>query len=83
MTLGDDIIRRLRRKFAPSTTTQFRYRNNDVVVQSDEEGNAVRMFIGKANEKSVIKGDRYSRTVKKDKDGNIIKDHWDRKGKAS
>jgi len=83
MALSDDIIKKLRKKFEPSTTTQLRYRSNDVVVQSDEEGNAIRLFIGKANDQGIIKGERYMRMLKKDKDGNIIKDHWERKGKAS
>lgn len=83
MSLSDDLIKKLKRKFEASTTTQFRYRTNDVVVQSDEEGNAIRAFIGKANEEGIIKGDRYSRTLKRDKDGTIIKDHWERKGRAS
>lgn len=83
MSLSDDLIKKLKRKFEPSTTTQFRYRTNDVVVQSDEEGNAIRAFIGKANDKGIVKGDRYSRTLKRGKEGNIIKDHWERKGRAS
>ena len=83
MSLSEDFIKKLKRKFEPSTTTQFRYRTNDIVVQTDEEGNAIRAFIGKANDEGIIKGDRYSRTLKKDKEGNLIKDHWERKGKAS
>lgn len=50
MALSDDLIRKLKGKFEPSATTQFRYRSNDIVVQSDEEGNAIRAFIGKADE---------------------------------
>lgn len=83
MALSDDLIKKLKRKFEPSTTTQFRYGRNDVVVQSDEEGNAIRVFIGRADSEGVIKGDRYSRILKKDRDGSISKDHWERKGKAS
>jgi hypothetical protein len=83
MSLGADILKKLNRKFEPSTTTQFRYRTNDVVVQADEEGNAIRAFIGKASEEGIGKGDRYSRVLKKDKDGKLIKDHWERKGRAS
>jgi len=83
MSLSDDILKKLKRKFEPSSTTQFRYRSVDVVVQSDEQGNAIRIFIGKANDKGIIKGDRYSRILKRDKEGNVIKDHWERKGKAS
>ena len=83
MGLSEDLIKKLKRKFEPSATTQFRYRANDVVVQSDEEGNAIRAFIGKANDEGMIKGDRYSRILLKDKEGKVIKDHWDRKGRAS
>jgi len=83
MALSDDIIKELKRKFEPSTTIQFRYRRNDVVVQSDNEGNAIRLFIGKADSEGIIKGDRYNRVLKKDNEGNIIKDHWEGKGKAS
>jgi len=83
MALSDVIIKKLQRKFEPSTTTQFRYRSNDIVVQSDENGNAIRVFIGHANDKGIIRGERYTRVLKKDKDGKIIKDHWERKGKAS
>jgi len=83
MALSDDITKKLKGKFEPSTTTQFRFRSNDIVVQTDEQGNAIRAFIGKANDKGIVRGDRYSRTLKKDNNGNIIKDHWERKGKAS
>jgi hypothetical protein len=83
MALSNGLLKKLERKFEPSTTTRFRYRTNDIVMQSDEEGNAIRMFIGKANEKGLIKGDRYSRTLKKDEEGKISKDHWERKGRAS
>ena len=83
MGLREDLIKKLKRKFEPSATTQFRYRANDVVIQSDEEGNAIRAFIGKANDEGMIKGDRYSRILLKDKEGKVIKDHWDRKGRAS
>jgi hypothetical protein len=83
MSLSEDLIKKLKRKFEPSATTQFRYRSNDVVVQSDEDGNAIRVFIGRANDEGIIKGNRYNRTFKKDKERNIIKDYWERKGRAS
>jgi len=34
-------------------------------------------------ESGSIKGERYARTLKKDSQGNLIKDHWELKGKAS
>lgn len=53
-----------------------------MVVQSDKEGNVIRAFIGKADE-GLTKGDRYGRILKWDEEGNVIKDHWERKGRAS
>ena len=55
MPLSDDLIKKLRRRFEPSATTQFRYRANDIVVQSDEEGNAIRVFVGKTTMKASLK----------------------------
>lgn len=83
MSLSDDLIKKLKRKFEPLTITQFRYRTSDIVVQSDDEGNAIRVFIGRADQEGIVKGDRYSRTLKKDEEGKIIKDHWEKKGRAS
>lgn len=61
----------------------MRYRNYDLTFKTDDEGNAVQLFMGKANEQGIIKGDRYARTLKYDREGKLIKDHWERKGKAS
>ncbi|MGZ3939817.1 MAG: hypothetical protein ACXVLT_14535 [Flavisolibacter sp.] len=83
MGLNSDIIKKLNRKFDPSATTHFRYGSNDVVIRADEEGNVIRAFIGNANSEGIIKRDRYRRVLKKDNNGNLIKDHWERKGKAS
>ena len=83
MSLSEDLLKKLNKKYEPSTMINFRYRNNDIAVQTDEEGNAVRMFIGKLKEDGFIKGERYSRTIKRDHDGSIVKDYWERKGKAS
>jgi hypothetical protein len=35
------------------------------------------------NEQGKIKGERYARTLKYDREGNLIKDHWELKGKAT
>jgi len=83
MNLSADLLKKLGRKYEPLTLVDFRYRNKDVAVQTDEEGNAIRMFIGKRNEEGMIKGDRYARKMIKDKNGAVIKDHWDRKGYAT
>lgn len=83
MSLGEDLIKKLRKKFEPSSMINMRYRNYDLAFKTDEEGNAIQLFMGKANEQGTIKGDRYARTLKYDRDGKLIKDHWERKGRAS
>jgi len=69
--------------FEPNSLTHLRVKEKDVAVKSDAEGNAMFAFVGKLNEDGNIKGERYTRVLVKDKDGKIIKDHWDLKGKAS
>lgn len=83
MALGEDLEKKLRQKFEPSTMINLRYRSFDLAVRTDENGNAIQLFMGRANEQGVIKGDRYARTLKYDCEGRLIKDHWERKGKAT
>jgi hypothetical protein len=83
MGLGDDIVKKINQKFAPSEKVSLRYRSYDLLLLTDKEGNAVQLFMGKANAQGIIKGDRYARTLKYDREGHCIKDHWERKGKAT
>ena len=83
MSLNDDILKKINRKFEPSDKVPLRYRSYDILLVTDREGNAVQMFMGKLNEQGIIKGDRYARSLKYDRDGKLIKDHWERKGKAT
>jgi hypothetical protein len=61
----------------------MRFRNFDLAIKTDEEGNAIQLFMGKANAEGIVKGERYTRTLKYDSTGKLIKDHWERKGKAT
>ncbi len=54
----------------------------DVAFKTDEEGNPILMFMGKADERGIIKGDQFARRLVKDASGKIVKDHWDYKGKV-
>jgi hypothetical protein len=83
MSLSEDLLKMLNKKYEPSTMIHFRYRANDIAIQTDGEGTAIRMFIGKFKEDGFIKGERYNRTIKKDHDGAVIKDYWERKGRAT
>ncbi|MBD0378305.1 MAG: hypothetical protein ICV51_22090 [Flavisolibacter sp.] len=83
MNLSDDLIKKLSKKYEPSALLYLKHRGNDMAIKTDEEGNAIQLFLGKLKEDGNIRGDRYARKIIRDKEGNIIKDHWDRKGKAS
>ena len=83
MALAASILKKINGKFSPSDTVRLRFRSYDIVLITDKDGNAIQMFMGKANEDGIIKGDRYARTLKYDREGILIKDHWERKGKAT
>jgi hypothetical protein len=82
MALSDDLQRRLRKKFEPSSMISMRYKGNDLAIKTDEEGNAILLFIGERKSEDKIKGERYSRRLKIDNEGKVIKDHWELKGRA-
>ncbi len=83
MKLADELQKKLSKLYEPSALVQMKFRGNDITFKTDEKGNPVLLFIGKANAEGKIKGSRYSRVLKYDARGNIIKDHWEQKGKAS
>ena len=82
MSLGADLQLKLSRRYEPSSLVHFHFRGKDVAVQTDAEGNPMVAFIGKRDEAGRIRGQRYSRTLKADASGRVVKDHWDLKGKA-
>lgn len=82
MSLSEHLQRKLGKKYEPSTMIDLTYKGNDVSFKTDTEGNAILLFIGKRQTSGNIKGERYARTLKTDQEGRIIKDHWERKGKA-
>jgi hypothetical protein len=83
MKLGDELQKKLSKTYEASSMIEMRYKQNDIAFKTDADGNPVLLFIGKKNEEGQIKGERYTRTLKTDKEGKIIKDHWDLKGKAT
>lgn len=83
MSLGDNLLKKINKIFEPSAKVPLRYKGYDLVLITDKDGNAVQLFMGKAAEDGSIKGDRYARTLKYDREGVLIKDHWERKGKAT
>ena len=83
MPLSETLIKKLSQSFPPSTMVEMTFKGNDLSIRTDEQGNAVLLFIGKRSETGTIKGERYARTLKYDRNGDRIKDHWELKGKAS
>lgn len=83
MALSEDLQKKLGKKYESSAMIDMKYKGYDLSFKTDEEGNAILLFIGKKNEQGTIKGERYARTLKKDREGEIFKDHWEMKGKAT
>lgn len=83
MALSADLQKKLSKKFEASTMTEMKYKGYDLAFKTDVQGNVILLFIGKKTEQGTIKGERYARTLKKDKEGKIFKDHWELKGKAT
>jgi hypothetical protein len=83
MSLNETLLKKLKKTYEPLTTVRLRFRGKDVAFNTDTEGNAVQLFIGQLKENGNIKGERYSRKMVKDRDGKLLRDHWDRKGTSS
>lgn len=83
MALGEVLQKKLSKLFEPSSTIDIKYKGYDVSFKTNENGEAILLFIGKKNDQGKIKGERYARTLKKDKEGKVFKDHWELKGKAT
>lgn len=82
MALGEELQKKLRKRFEPSSMVSMRYKGYDLSVKTDAEGHAVLLFIGERKDDDTIKGERYSRTLRFDDEGKVVKDHWDLKGKT-
>lgn len=82
MKISEPLLKILHKQYEPESLVHLRFRSYDLAVKTDAEGNAVVLFIGKADDKGFVKGDRYARRLLKDAAGKTIKDHWDYKGKV-
>jgi len=83
MKLSEELQKKLQKKYEPSAMIEMKFKGNDLAFKTDEQGNAILLFIGKQQPDGSIKGERYARTLKYDREGLVIKDHWELKGKAT
>lgn len=81
--LHPSILKLLGKTYAPSSLVNLHYRQLDLSFKTDGAGRPMLLFIGKRAANGLIHGERYARRVVADREGNIIKDHWDLKGNAS
>ncbi len=82
MKIGEPLLKVLNKRYEPSAIINLKFKSYDLAVKTDDEGNPIVLFMGKADKEGKIKGDRYARRLLMDKTGSIIKDHWDYKGKV-
>ena len=83
MALGSDLLKMLSKTYEARTFVERRFKGYDIGFKTNDEGSPIVLFIGKKTADGTIKGQRYARRLVKDKNGNIIKDHCDDKGKTS
>lgn len=83
MKLSEPLIKKLGMPFLPSAMVEMTYKGKDLSVKTDENGNAILLFIGTRQPDGTIRGERYARTLKYDRSGRRIKDHWELKGQAT
>ena len=80
MPLAKAIIKILEKKYEPSSFIEQRFKGYDIGFKTDDEGNPVLLFLGQKTAEGSIKGQRFARRMVKDKNGKLLKDHWDDKG---
>lgn len=83
MRASEALRKILDKTYEPSAMINTTFKGNDLAFKTNDEGLPILLFVGKMNEQGNIKGERYARRLAKDSTGKVIKDHWERKGKAT
>lgn len=82
--LKEPILKILNKIYEPNSMLELKFKRYDLAIKTDEKGRAILLFMGVKDPVTCkIKGERYARRLMEDRDGNLLKDHWDNKGKAS
>jgi len=82
MKLGTPLLKILARNYAPDEMIHQHFGRYDLAFKTDDQGRPILLYIGQADEHGIIKGEQFSRRLQIDKEGKVIKDHWDNKGKV-
>ena len=83
MELKEPILKILNKVYEPSIMFETTFKNYDLAIKTDDEGRPIMLFMGKKSPSGLVKGDRFARRLKQNQQGEIIKDHWEHKGKAT
>jgi hypothetical protein len=83
MKLGNDIQKILAKTYEADAMINRTMGRYDLAFKTDDLGRPILLFLGKADEQGRIKGERFARRLVTDAEGQVVKDHWDNKGKIS
>lgn len=83
MILGEEILKILNKRYEPDTFVETSFKRYDLGFKTDDTGRPILLFIGKMGDDGKIKGERFARRLVFGAGGEVIKDHWDNKGKAN
>ena len=83
MELKEPVKKLLNKIYEPNSMIERPFKSYYAAFKTDEEGRPVLLFLGKKGDEGRVKGERFARRLKVDKDGKVIKDHWEHKGKAT
>jgi coenzyme F420-reducing hydrogenase alpha subunit len=83
MVLGDEILKILNKQYEPGQFINMKFKRYDIGFKTDEAGRPILVFIGQLDENGKIKGERFARRLILNEQGDIVKDHWDNKGKTN
>lgn len=83
MELKEPVLKVLNKIYEPDSLIEKPFKKYHMAFKTDQMGRPILLFLGQKEVDGKIKGERFSRRLKVDRDGTIIKDHWERKGKAT
>jgi hypothetical protein len=82
MKIGTQLLKILQKSYAANDMIHKSFGRYDLAFKTDDIGRPVLLYIGKADEHGILKGEQFARRLQTGEDGQIIKDHWDNKGKV-
>ena len=81
--IGPDLEKKLNKILTPNAHIEDHYKNLDLTILTNENGEAVTLYIGKRKENGKIAGEVFYRKIKKRENNIITESHWDNQGKVS